>query len=43
MTKEIAKILYQISLKTKTNNLDKKHSIIVEGAKNIGYSDLSEN
>ena len=40
MTKEIAKILYQISLKTKTNNLDKKHSRIVAGAKKIGYSDL---
>ena len=40
MSFEIAKKLYYISLKTKTNDLDKKHSQIVSGAKKLKFSKI---
>ncbi len=40
MSFDIAKKLYYISLKTKTNDLDKKHSQIVSGAKELKFSQI---
>ncbi len=43
MSFDIAKKLYYVSLKTKTNDLDKKHSQIVSGAKELKFSQILKN
>ena len=43
MSLKIARELWDISLKTKTDILDKKHSEIVEKAKQLEFSDFCKN